>query len=191
MAIEINGIKLTKISRINTLEKAGFVRHRIPGMEGELAQNLGRPSVRLQIEGIYYGPKAQEGLEQLRKVHLDKEPVEFLADIIGKSYFAMVVLDRFDVVQDAQAPDQYSYLLEIVEYVEPPKPVLLDIKGVDAGILQDAQQFMNIVQLPDQLQLPELKDPTVPMQDMLTGVQETLNPLQEEQSTLTKIFGEV
>lgn len=189
MAIELGGIKLRKISRINSLEQAGFVRHRIPGLEGELAQNLGRPSVRLEIEGIHYGPDAQEGLDSLRKMHVEKEPVEFLADIIGKAYFALVILDRFEVIQDAQAPDQYSYLLEIVEYVKPPEPVLQQIPAVDAGILQDATQFMDLVQLPDQLNLPEISDPTVPMKNMLTGVKETLMPLENEQSTLAEIFG--
>ncbi len=191
MAIELGGIKLRKISRINSLEQAGFVRYRIPGLEGELAQNLGRPAVRLEIEGIFYGQQAQEGLDGLRKMHLDKEPVEFLADIIGKAYFALVVLDRLEVEQDAQAPEQYSYRLEIVEFVKPPEPVLLNIPEVDTGILQDATGFMDLVQLPDQMNLPEINDPTVPMQNMLTGVKDTLKPLENEQATLNEIFGQI
>ena len=45
MAIELGGIALNKISRITTREQAGFVRHRPPGMEGELTQHLGRAAI--------------------------------------------------------------------------------------------------------------------------------------------------
>jgi hypothetical protein len=189
MALELGGIKLSKITGIRTLEQTGFVRYAVPGMEGELTQNLGRPSVRLQIQGIHYGPNAAEGLEELRKMHFNKDPVEFLADVIGRSFFALVVLNRFEVVQEAGAPDQYSFLLEIVEYKEPPKPVLLDIKGVDVGILGEAQSFMSAFMLPDMIKLPEISDPTTPMEGMLTEVQTTMKLLENEESTLIEIFG--
>jgi len=190
MAIELGGIKLDKISRLQTLEQTTFVRFQVPGMEGELAQNLGRPSVRLRIAGIFYGNKAAERLAVLRKMHLAKEAVEFLADIVGKAFFALVILDRFEVVQDANNPDQFTYLLEVLEYKEPPKPVLLDFPKVNEGILQDAQQFMSAVLLPDQLDLPNIKDPTTPVKGMLTGVKKTLKLLDEEESTFTEIYGE-
>jgi hypothetical protein len=189
MAIELAGIQLSKITGIKTLEQTGFVRYAVPGMEGELTQNLGRPSVRLQIQGIHYGPDAEESLEQLREMHFKKDPVEFLADIIGKSFFSLVVLNRFEVLQKASAPDQYSFLMEIVEYKEPPKPVLLDTKGVDLGILSEAASFMNAFMLPDMLALPEISDPTVPMKGMLDEVLKTMEPVENEESTLIEIFG--
>lgn len=190
MAIELGSIKLDKISRIQTLEQTNVVRFQIPGMEGELAQNLGRPAVRLRISGIFYGPTAAKRLEGLRKMHLAKEAVEFLADIVGKAFFALVVLDRFEVVQDANDPDQFSYLLEVVEYKEPPKPVLLDLPKVNERIFEDARQFMTSVLLSDQLDLPNIKDPTTPIKDMLTGVKKTLKLLEEEELTFIEIFGE-
>lgn len=189
MAIEIAGIKLSKVHKIFTLEKSDFKRYRIPGLNGELAQDLGRQSVRLQIEGIFYGQTAMENLEQLRNLHKSKKPVEFIAEIIGLAYFAKVLLDRFEVTQQAKDQDQFSYILVVTEYLEPPQPVLLEKPNIDASVLSDARTFMDSVLLPDVLKLPEIKDPTTPMNSMLDSVKTIISPLDEESQTLTKIFG--
>ena len=55
MPIELAGIELNRIHKIHTLEKADFASHRIPGSDGNVVQNMGRESVVMQIEGIFYG----------------------------------------------------------------------------------------------------------------------------------------
>lgn len=69
MPIEIAGITLNRIHRITTVEQAGFVRHQVPGLEGNLVQDLGRNSVHLQVEGICYGEEAQDQLEEIRTLY--------------------------------------------------------------------------------------------------------------------------
>ena len=58
MPIEIGDITLSRIHKMTTIEQANFASHRIPGLDGNVVQNMGRDSVRLQIEGIYFGDVA-------------------------------------------------------------------------------------------------------------------------------------
>ena len=189
MPIELASIVLQKIHRINTLEQVGYVRHRVPGLDGELAQELGRQSVRLQIEGMFYGADAESELAKLRKIYRQKQAVEFLADILGNAYFAEVLIDRLEVRQRADEPSQYSYSLVITEYIKPPEAVLLEVPSVDTGILAEAKSFMDAVRLPDLLDLPEFKDPTTPLDGMLSGLRLALEPLNEEEQTINELFG--
>lgn len=167
MPVEIAKIKLPHIHRITTLEQTALVYHRIPGLEGNLAQDLGRESVRLQIEGIFYGPKAADDLEALRKIYKKREAVDFLADVVGQAYFGKVTLDRFEVAEVAGEPEQFSYSLTVVEYVQPPSPATTKPTAqVSAAIKVKAKDFMQIASLPDSLtggSLPAVTNPAEPL----------------------------
>ena len=190
MPVEIGGIILNRIHKISTLENADFASHRLPGLDGDIVQNMGRHSVRLCIEGIYYGDEAQDNLETLRDLYKAREPVDFLAEIIGQAYFSQVVLERFEVRQAAQEPNQFSYLLDIKEYVPPPEPESgLDLPGLDDAIGLDALDFMGALELPDLLSLPELTNPTEPLGTVLDGVGSTLDSLMGPATDLNGLFG--
>src|SRR5262245_25066080 len=104
---------------------------------------MGRASVQLQIEGIFYGATAQDDLEALRALFKNREPVDFLAEIVGEAYFSQVVITRFEVFEVAGSPDELSYVLHVMEHVEPPEPeAAADFAAVDASILDAAQSFM-------------------------------------------------
>lgn len=168
MPVEIAKIKLPHIHRIMTLEQAALVYHRVPGLEGNIAQDLGRDSVRLQIEGIFYGPKAAEDLEALRKVYKKREAVDFLADVVGQAYFGKVTLDRFEVAEVAGEPDQFKYILTVVEYVQPPAATAASSAKVDAAIKVQAKEFIKIASLPASLNsgnLPAITNPAEPLQE--------------------------
>lgn len=192
MPIEIAGITLKRIHRINTLEKARFVRHAVPGLEGDLVQNLGRNSVFLRIEGIFYGSNAQDDLETLRDAYKAREPVDFLADVVGHAYFSQVVLSQFEVVQRAEEPEQFSYALSIVEYVPPPEPESgfgLDVPGMDVAIGLEALDFMDVLQLPELLSIPEIKDPIQPLSGLIDSVQTAMEALNGQDLIWKEIFG--
>ena len=190
MPIEIAGIRLERIHKINTLEQADFVSHRIPGLEGNVVQNMGRNSVCLQIEGIFYGDTAQADMEALRDKYKAREPVDFLAEIVGQAYFARVILERFEVAQSAEKPGQLNYILQIAEHVVPPEPEPAGFPDVDTSIADLAQNFMDIVQLPDILAIPGFGDPTAPLSPILDGVRGTLSSLTDSAGALTELFGE-
>lgn len=190
MPVELAGISLTKIHEMNTLEQADFVSHRVPGLEGDLTQNMGRSSVRMEISGIFYGDSALENMETLRDKYKSRSPVDFLADIVGQAYFAQVIIDVFATQQRAQFPDQFDYHLVVAEYVEPPEPEVVGLADVDASILDEAADFMDIAELPGILALPEFSDPTAPLAGILGGVENAVSPLTDQQGALTDIFGE-
>jgi hypothetical protein len=191
MPVELAGIGLKRIHRITTLEQADFVSHRIPGLEGNVVQNMGRDSVHLEIEGIFYGATAKEDMESLRQAHKAKDPVDFLAEIVGQAYFAQVILKRFEVFQIAQEPDQFSYILTIAEYVEPPEPAgPPGLSDVDADILDEAQNFMDIATLPDMLgSIPEVTNPLEPLSGALDQVEKATENLPAVSERLKAIFG--
>jgi hypothetical protein len=140
MPVELGKLQLTKIHRISTLENADFVYQRVPGMAGNAIQDLGRASVRLQIDGIFYGPKRKDDIEQLRTLYLKREPIEFIADLVKQSYVSQVILERFEVSEIAEIPEQFSYSLIISEYVKPPKKNGGLRQQKDGGLRQQKDQ---------------------------------------------------
>ncbi|MDV3349043.1 DNA circularization N-terminal domain-containing protein [Leptothoe sp. LEGE 181152] len=173
MPIELAKIQLDRVHKVDTLERAALVHHQVPGLEGNITQNLGRNSVRLQIEGIFYGTSAEEDLETLRKAYKQREPVDFLADIVGRAYFSQVVLEQFDVLQAAQAPEQFSYRLTIAEYVPPKPSTIADAAAVDQAIQSQAQLLLDVATLPEALSmgsLPALTNPAEPLQGALNQI---------------------
>ncbi|HHG85244.1 MAG TPA: hypothetical protein ENJ82_10910 [Bacteroidetes bacterium] len=191
MAIEIGGISLNRVHHISTLEKADFVRHRVPGLEGDLVQDMGRASVRLSIQGMFFGEEAGDDLNALRDLYKSREPIDFLADITGQAYFAQVILEQFEVVQQAGEVSQYSYQLVIAEYVEPPENDLgLGLDEVDLGLELEALDFMDMIELPDLLALPGFGDPSPPLNAVLDGIKGSISGLTDSASVLSDMFGE-
>jgi archaellum component FlaC len=188
--IEIAGISLPRVHRVVTRERADFVSHRIPGLDGDVVQDMGRHSVRLEIEGIFYGEAASDDLEALRDVYKNREPVDFLAEIVGQAYFSQVILEELAVQQAALEPEQFSYRLTVSEYVPPPQPAA-GFEGPDIdGLLElEALDFMDLIQLPDLLSAPDFGDPTPPLQSVLDSVGNSLGALDAPAAELTDLFG--
>jgi hypothetical protein len=182
MPIEIAKIKLSYVHRITTLEQTALVYHRVPGAEGNIAQDLGRDSVRLQIEGIFYGPKAAEDLESLRKIYKKREAVDFLADVVGQAYFGKVTLDRFEVGEVSGEPGQFKYTLTVVEYVQPPQSgakapaTKATASKINASQKVQAKSFMKVASLSNALKggnLPAISNPAESLKGATTQITET------------------
>lgn len=147
MAVELGTTTLQHLTLVEVNEGQRFARHSVPGMKGDLAQALGRPSVAVRLEGVFYGPAAAEELGALRTAYLAGEPVDFFADAVGEGYFAQVLIASLDVTQRAGYLDQFDYACEVVEYVEPPAPAVTDLLGaLDTDLLSEASAFMDDVQ---------------------------------------------
>jgi hypothetical protein len=189
--IEIGGIQLNRVHRLATLEEAALAAHRIPGLEGSVVQDLGRASVQLQVEGIFYGATAKDDLEALRALYKSREPVDFLAEIVGEAYFSQVVVTRFEVFEVAGSPDELSYVLHVLEYVEPPEPeAAADFGAIDASILDDAASFMEAATLPDLIgSIPNITNPLAPLEGAMDGVEEALSGLGAVTEPLQSLFG--
>ncbi|MBW8873918.1 MAG: DNA circularization N-terminal domain-containing protein [Acidobacteria bacterium] len=195
MPIEIGGIQLPRVHRLATLEQATLAAHRIPGLEGSVVQDLGRASVQLQVEGIFYGATANDDLEALRALYKNRKPVDFLAEIVGEAYFSQVVITHFEVFEVAGNPDELSYVLHVLEYVEPPQPeAASDLAAVDGSILDDAQSFMAAAlaaaSLPDLIaSIPNISNPLTPLAGAMDGVEAAMNKLGGVTGPLQSLFG--
>jgi hypothetical protein len=147
MAIEVGDISLEKITRVAVQEQGRVVRHQVPGLAGTFAQVLGRPSVEVSLEGIFFGPTAADDLAALRRLYLAGDPIDFFADAVGDGYFAQVLIAGLNVEQRAGEPDQFSYACRLVEFVEPPEPAVIDpLSAIDTSLLEEAAAFMDDVQ---------------------------------------------
>lgn len=183
MALELAGISLEKLVRVEVRERARFARHGVPGLSGDLVQDLGRPSVEVAFQGIFYGEDAAEKLKALRDQYLARQPVDFICEAVGEGYFTQVMIQALHVAQRAGLPDQFDYACEVSEYVPPPPPAAADpLGGLDADIAGEAAGLMDGVQ--DALgQVADLAgllsgatdfgNPTTRLPDMLTSFTDT------------------
>jgi hypothetical protein len=147
MALELAGIPLDKLIKVEVREKARFARHAVPGLSGELTQNLGRPGVAVAFQGIFFGADAADKLKELREKYLAREPVDFLCEAVGEGYFTQVVIEGLQVVQRAGFVDQFDYACEVAEYVPPPPPAVSNPLGdIDTSLLDEAAGMMDDVQ---------------------------------------------
>lgn len=189
-AIELGGIQLNRVHKITTLEQANLIEHPIPGLAGNIIQNLGRDSVRLQVEGIFYGTTAKDDLEALRTLYKRREPVDFLAEITGQAYFGQVMLEQFEVFQLAEDPNQFSYRLIVSEYVVLPEKAPPGPSAVEAAIQAEAQSTIDVANAIETMKLPEFKDPSPLLQGTLKDVKTALEGLSGVKDKITNLFGE-
>lgn len=170
MAVELGGLTLTTLTEIRVEERAAYVRHSVPGMDGDLSQDVGRPSVEIELNGVFYGADTSDGLSQLRDLYLQREPVDFFAAATGEGYFAQVLISSLEVSERAGELDQFSYRCRLHEFVEPPEPVAVSgLPSLDSSLLDEAAAFMddaqNAIEQVSQLveilgNLPSFADPT-------------------------------
>jgi hypothetical protein len=147
VAVELGGIFLERLTHVTIGERARIVHHDVPGLSGEFAQTLGRFSVEVSLRGIFYGPGAVEDLNTLRTAYLEHVPVDFFTESVGEGYFTQVLISRLEISQRAGYLDQFDFACDVVEYVEPPEPVIVDpLAALDTGLLEDAAAFVDDVQ---------------------------------------------
>ena len=147
MAVEIAGVTLDKLVAIEAEERPRFAHHAVPGLDGEYVQELGRPSVRIRILGIFYGADAGDRLRDLRGHMLDRQPVDFVCELVGEGYFSQIVIEAMEVGQKAGRPDEFDFECRLTEYVPlPPLPAVVGISDLDAGALGEARSMMDDVQ---------------------------------------------
>lgn len=198
MALELAGITLEKLLRLEVREQARFLRHAVPGLAGELTQDLGRPAVAVWFQGIFFGSEAGDQLKALREKYLARQPVDFLCEAVGQGYFTQVVIDSLQVSQRAGYPDQFDYVCAVMEYIPPPPPAMANpLGGLDAGILGEAIASMDdiqnaLAQVADLANLlagaGDYGDPTSRIPAMLTGFTESAGGASTTLSSIADIL---
>lgn len=120
-------IELKTIQEISTTEGRALAKHKIPGMDGYVFQNLGRKPTKVMFSGILYGEKAKEDLEKLWTKFKAGEPVSFVADITTTTDISQVLIEDLKMNEVAGKPDQFRYSAVLRECPSPP-PEKVNIK---------------------------------------------------------------
>jgi hypothetical protein len=187
--------EVPSIERIETLEHRRLASLPVPGLLGELTQDLGTGALRVAITGSLTGDQARDDfLSSLRRTYRAGDPVSFVADITTAAELNQVVVESLDVAEVAGAVDAFRYRVVLREYVEPPEPPSAppDQFGADlSGELGDlASLGLDGLQLPDLLaDIPSVGNPVEPVKPALTQVTAAIAPLSEALQPLRDILG--
>lgn len=133
-SIEIDGMPLIKHERdpdtgatkeirsvynIAIEEKRRIVEHKIPGLSGNILQDLGRDPVKISFEGVFYGETARDDLESLRAKFKNGEPVPFLSNITDIAEVTQVLIEELHVNDLSSVTTTYKYSISLREYIKP------------------------------------------------------------------------
>jgi hypothetical protein len=140
------------IERVRTLEARRIARLQVPGLSGDLQQDLGRRAARVCIEGSLCAAAVRDKfLTSLRDKFRAAAPVSFVADIVQGSRLDAVLIEAFDLSEVNDAANPFRYRIVLVEYVQPGQPNPeqsnqgSDSQGADinSGVNQQAQDGLD------------------------------------------------
>jgi hypothetical protein len=185
----IGGWEPPRIERIAARESRHLAVLPVPGLSGDLHQDLGRGALAVEIVGSLAGDEARDDfLKQVRERFLAGDPVDFVADIVKESELERVLIETLEVEEAAGAPDSFRYRIVLREYTEPPEP---PAPAADFGLDLDAELDgladlgLDLLDLPalvgDIPQIGELLQPIKPaaenLKQALSGAGSLLGPL--------------
>lgn len=163
--------QLDGIEYVESAERRALVEHRVPGLAGSYFQDMGSAPNALLIVGTQAGDQDRDDfLTGIREIFNKGEPTTFVADINTATDLTDVVIQDLQVAEVGGESSTFRYSITLRRYVEPPEPVSTDL--LDEGILDDALSVTDALDALDALgSIPSLGDPTPPLRDSLTGVQ--------------------
>lgn len=184
----INGWEIPRISNIQSQESRRLLKLPVPGLSGDLHQDLGRGALVVDISGSLSGDEARDEFltDNVRKAFLEAEPVDFVADIVNESELEQVIIEKLSLEENADYPGQFFYFIRLREYTEPPEPAgpSLGLEAPDLGL--DIDLGLDLLDLPGLLiPLPDIGDVLQPIEpaakalkDALAGAADLFTPLE-------------
>jgi hypothetical protein len=185
----IDSWEVPRIESISSRETRRLAVLGVPGLSGDLHQDLGRGALVVEIEGSLSGDEARDDfLKQLRQKFLVGDPVDFVADIVKESELERVLIGALDLSEVAEPPDTFRYRIVLREYTEPPEPPGISSDfglDVDASLGLDADLGLNLLDLPGiTASIPKVGDLLAPikpaaaaLKSALSGAAGVLDPL--------------
>src|SRR5439155_23129766 len=168
--------EVPRIERIETLERRRIARLPVPGLLGDIQQDLGAASLRVELCGSLQGDEARDDfLQSLRESFRAGDPVSFAADITSAAELDQVLIDELALEEVNDSANSFRYQIILREYVEPPQPPSpIDELGADLGADLDGLASLGLdgLNLPDLLGgVPDISNPVPPLQLALEAVQ--------------------
>lgn len=141
----------------------------VPGLSGDLHQDLGRDALEVELFGSLSGDQARDDfLKELRGQFFAGEPVDFVADIVNESELEQVLITSFTLEESAARPEEFRYRMVLREYTEPPEPPGF---GADFGLDVDGLLDLDVDLGLDLLDLPGLLGEVPQIGDLLSPVE--------------------
>ena len=192
--------EVPRIERIWSYEARRVGLLPVPGLSGDLQQDLGKGALTVEIQGSLTGDEARDAfLEELRDKFYTAEPVDFVADIVHDAELEQVLMLAFEVEEVAGSADSFRYRLVLREYTEPPEPAGFGPGGlgadfgldVDADLGLDVDLGLDLLDLPGFLgSVPEIGDLLAPVEQAAADLRETLGQAGEVLTPLARLLGE-
>jgi hypothetical protein len=172
----IGGWSPPNIERIGAFESRRLAVLPVPGLSGDLHQDMGRGAVAVEIVGSLATDDARDQfLKDVREKFLAGAPVDFVADIAKESELERVLIEELRMEEVADEADMFRYRIVLREYTEPPAPPAgLDL-GAELGLDLDALAALGLdaLDLPGLLgdvpQVGQILEPLKPAAEALKG----------------------
>lgn len=95
----------------------------VPGLSGDLHQDMGRGALSVEITGSLNGDETRDAfLKEIREKFLAGDPVDFVADIVKESELEQVLIEELRLEEVANEANAFRYHIVLREYTEPPEP---------------------------------------------------------------------
>ncbi len=182
------------IEGIASRESRRLVVLPVPGLAGDLHQDLGRDALEVELFGSLSGDQARDDfLKELRGQFFAGEPVDFVADIVNESELEQVLIASFTLEESAARPEEFRYRLLLREYTEPPEPPGFGADfglDVDADLDFDVDLGLDLLDLPGLLgEVPQIGDLLAPVQPAAQQLKQTLAGAADVLAPLDDLFG--
>jgi hypothetical protein len=185
--------EVPRIERVGTVEGRRLARLSVPGLVGDLHQDLGRHSLVVEIAGSLHGDAERDDfLDRVREPFNAGEPLAFVADIVSATELEQVLIEGLELEESNDAADAFRYVIRLRQYVEPPEPPSpVDDLGAELGAELDSLADLGLagLEIPSLLgDIPTLGDPTPPLREALAGVEAAVAPLTDALAELGTAF---
>jgi hypothetical protein len=174
----LGGWEIPRITNIQAYESRRIVQLPVPGLSGDLHQDLGRSALVVEISGSLYGDEARDEflIDNIRPAFLAAEPVDFVADITTEAELEQVLIETLTIEESAETPEQFTYRIRLREYTEPPEPPGLD-PGLEAPDLDvDIDLGLDLLDLPGLLvPLPDIGNLLQPIEPAADSLRDALS----------------
>ncbi|WP_324651568.1 peptidoglycan-binding protein [Georgenia sp. H159] len=114
----LGDLELEQVQVVTADEDQAVVRHRVPALEGDFLQDLGRRGAHLALTGVLTAPEVKDHLADLRERFHAGDPVPFVSDITSATAVDQVLIERMDVRELAGRPSAFEYHLTLRELTE-------------------------------------------------------------------------
>ena len=121
--IEEDGVtEIRSILGVTLSGKRRISEFKVPGLEGNVFQDLGRDSLTILVEGLLSGMNSKNTFQEINSKFKLGRPIAFVTDIPSLTEISEVVIENFRAKMISGMSSNYLYLLTLKEHKSsPPK----------------------------------------------------------------------